>query len=378
MGTAPHRVSISIDGKQIDGWTDYEVSSSLVDPVDHFSLTRPFDAAAYRLCQLDAEVTVRIDDTAIVTGYIDDRDKDTSRTTNTMQIVGRDKVGRLVQESAPTVSYDGLDFVKVATLLASPWFGAVTLSDARNRTVRLGKRGRKAAAAGEALVVKVRKKTWQVEPGQMRWKIINDLASEAGYLVWSAADGKELVIGKPNYAQASQFVIANPSNGGEGTALAMKFHESIADRYSMIMALGSGRGDAAIYGAQTVTRRDIVRNGPGIDGTGVDFVRPKRLILADRTLLNIEEARQFCQREMDRRDFGKQLVTVTMPGHGQTLAAGVPPTLFAPNTIARVIDMEQDLPVDAPYMIFGCKFAGTRDAETTELQLVPSGTVFVQ
>lgn len=373
-----HRVSIIIGGTQVDGWTDYDVSSSLIDAVDHFTLRRPFDSDVYRLCVPDALVTVRIDNVPIITGYIDDREKDTDKHTSTMMIMGRDKAGRLVQESAPEIGYDGLDLVTVVTRLASPWFTAVELSGARDRIIRLGRKGRKAAAGNEALIVKVKKKTWQHEPGQARWKIISDLCSEAGYMVRSSADGKTLIIGKVNYTQGIQFLISNPTSQSfaQATALKMNFKESVADRYSLIMAIGSGRGDIANYGASTVSRRDIVRNGPGIDGTGVDFIYPKRLILAERSLVNNEEAHQYAQLNMDRRDFHKLVLTATMAGHGQITGGGAA-SLYTCDTLARVIDGEQDLAVDAAFVIFSCRYHSSRsEGETTELQLVPRGTVF--
>lgn len=374
-----HTIDISVEGKRIDGWVDYEIGSSMTEAVDHFSMSRPFTSDTYRALQVDSQITVRIDNTPVITGYIDTVEKDSKRDTSKITITGRDKVGRLVQESAPTIAYDGLDFVSVAKLLADPWFTTVSLSGARDRIVRLGKKGRKAAAGNEALVVKVKKKTWQHEPGQSRYKIINDLASEASYMVWSSADGKELIIGKPNQSQGVQFLIANPSSESSiaPTALAMKMVDSVADRYSLIMALGSGRGDAANYGKSTVTRRDVVRNGPGIDGTGLDFIRPKRLILAERTLLDLDEAHQFAQRDMNRRDFHKRILTATMPAHGQ-ITGGTAASLYTPNTIARVIDDEVDPPMDDLFVIYACTYHGSREGETTDISAVPRGTVFVQ
>ena len=373
-----HRVTIKIGGKKIDGWIDYEVTSSLIDAVDHFTLHRPFDPDAYRLCVVDSLVTVSIDDVPVITGYIDEREKSTDKHESTMTITGRDKCGRLVQESAQEIGYDGLDLVTVVQRLAAPWFTSVTLSGARDRIVRLGRKGRKAAAGNEALVVKVKKKTWQHEPGQARWKIISDLCAEAGYMVRSSADGRELIIGKVNYTQGIQFLISNPTTTSfaQPTALKMHFKESVADRYSLIMAIGSGRGDLANYGAATVSRRDIVRNAQTPDGTGVDFIYPKRLILAERTLLNDEEAHQYAQLNMDRRDFHKLICTATMPAHGQ-ISGGGSASIFACDTLARVVDGEQDLPVDQAFVIFSCRYHSSRaDGESTELQLVPRGTVF--
>lgn len=372
-------MSIAVGGYAIDGWTSYAITSSMLDPCDQFELSRPFDRDAHKLCRTDAEVTVRIDDTPILTGRIDVRDKDTSREESVLTISGRDLVGRLVQESAPDISYDGLDLVEVVKRLASPWFTKVSLSDARNRTVRLGKRGRKAAAAGEDLVIKVKKKTWKVEPGQMRWKIINELCSEAGYMVWAASDGTELIIGQPNYKQGVQFLVAHPDETGKvpSTATKIKFTDSVGDRYSMIMALGSGQGSDVDYGEGVASHRGVAYDGPGVDGVGRDFVVPKRLVLVERTLANIAEAKQHAERDKNRRDFQRHVCNAVMPGHGQVIGNSAP-TLFAPNTIARVIDHEQDPPIDGNYLIVSCSFRGGREVETTDIQLVPSGTVFAQ
>lgn len=387
--TAKHRVSVTVGGSEIDGvesrtridgWSSYEIASSMLQPCDTFTLTRPFDADAFDACRRDAEVVVKIDDVPIITGPIDTSKDSHSRAGSTMTITGRDWVGRLVQESAPTISYDGLDFVEVVRRLADPWFTEIELSDARNRKVRLGKKGRKAAAGDEGVVIKVKKKTWQVEPGQTRWQIMNQLASEAGYMIWASVDGKALVIGQPNYKQGVQFLFTHAPSGSplSSTVTSMEITESNADRFSLVMALGAGRGDAANYGEATTSRRDIVVDGPGAYGVGRDFLEPKRLILSERALANLDEAKQHAQREKDRRDFDRTQINVTMPGHGQNLGTGAGVALFAPNTIARVINDARRSRYDENALIYSCKYSGSKDHETTEIEAVPSGTVFVQ
>jgi prophage tail gpP-like protein len=373
-----HKVTVIVDGQRIEGWTSYEISSSMLDPVDSFTLTRPFDDDLMELFDTDTVVTVMIDGVPIVTGPIDTNEDDHTREASTLTIGGRDWVGRLVQESAPHVSFDGLDFVEVVERLADPWYTAVDLSDARNRLVRLGKKGRKAAAAGEALVLRVKKKTWQVEPGQTRWQIMNKLASEAGYMIWAAVDGRSLVIGQPNYKQGVQFLITKTRSGSSipTTTSKLRMRKSVADRFSLVMALGSGRGDAANYGESTTSRRDVVRDGPGVDGVGRDFLKPKRLILAERTLLNIAEARQHATNEKNRRDFERFAIAATMPGHGQNLGVGRGVPLFAPNTVARVINEPRGF--NELCLIHTCRYSGSRTNESTDIEAVPSGTVFVQ
>jgi len=373
-----HDVSIVIGGKRISGWTSYEIGSSMIEPVDHFTVERPFDAEIWRACVPDSAVKIKIDDTVILVGFVDDRTKSSGRDGSMMTINGRDKVGRLIQESAPYIAYDGLDLLTLAKRVADPWFTDVVLSDARNRYVRLGK-GHKAVGGSEPLILKARKKIHQVTPGTFRWKVIEELVSEAGYLMWSSADGRELIIGKPNYSQDVQFlcVQALPGSTRSTTVETLTIRESVADRYSLIAAVGAAAGDSASYGKDTVSRRNYVRNGPGIDGTGVDFQYPKRLILTEHNLQSEEEAIAAARLEMDRRDMHRLVVTARMRSHGQ-ISAGTTPTIFAPNTLARVVDEETDLEFNEICLIHSCRYSSGRQAgETTELTLVPKGTTLV-
>lgn len=375
-----HRVSIVVDGQQIDGWTQYRFSSSMIQPADQFSLSRPFDSAIYRIVLPDKKIKVKIDDTTILVGYIDTREKDSDRDTSTITIGGRDGVGHMVQESSPFISYDGIDLLEIAKRLASPWYKSVVLSDARNRIVRRGRYAHKAAAASEPLIIKVRKKTWQVEPGQPRWKILEELASEAGYLVWASADGEELIIGKPNYLQETQFLFAHPRPGSDlrSTVTKMKIVDSVADRFSLIMAVGSGQGDLVNYGKGITSSRGVARDGTNLDGTGRDFDFPKRLILSEHHLQSLDEADARAHLEMNKRDFSRQKIEVMVAGHGQ-ITAGSVATIYAPDTIARVIDEEQDMAFDLSCLIHTVSYSSDRDnGETTELQLVPKGTIIVQ
>lgn len=373
-----HDVSIVIGGTEIPRWTEYEIEALMTTPANGFRMTRPFGAQAYRVCVPDAKIRVRIDGVTVLDGFIDSRHKSTDGSRNEMTIQGRSRAARMVQESAPTVGFDGLDLLAIAKRLADPWFTTIATSNARNRNVQRG-RGRKAVAATEPLVLKARRKTWQVEPGQSRWKILNDLCSEAGYMLWPSGDGKELIIGQPNYAQAVQWLVANPAPGStvDQTAVRLDFDESVADRFSMIVALGAAAGDSVNYGSNVTSHRGVAKNGPGIDGTGLDFTYPKRLILSEHSAADLEEADAIAAREMARRDFSKLQVTATVRSHGQ-IVGGTTPTIFTYDTLARVIDEEQDLPFDQVMYVYGCTYRSRRETgEQTELKLVPKGTVFV-
>jgi len=327
-----HRVAIIVGSQLIAGWETYEVTSSMVNPADTFTLTRPFDAAAYRLCDLDAPVSVMIDDVVIINGRIDSRHKGSAD--GSMTIGGRDKGGRLVQESIPSpLGVDNLSLIQAAQKIVSPWFEAIALSDVRNRRVRLGRHGAKAATGSEPIVLDTKKKTGQLDPGMMRWNALEELVSRAGLCCWSSADGKELVIGEPNYSQAPQWLFRHvaPGSPNFGTVMDLEIDEDIGDRFSEIEVTGSGAGGST-FGAGTLYKGRAV-NGPGLHGIGVDFSAPKRLRIAEHSLTSNAEANAVAAREMARRDFRGIVATATTQYHGQMIGSGR--VIYAPNTMAR-------------------------------------------
>ena len=384
-----HRVSIVISGRELAGWTEYQLDTSLTEPADSFSLTRPFDLDAWLLCVTDAHVRVLIDGRPRIDGFIDTRTK--SSGAGTLTIEGRDRVGHLVQESAPRAAFNGQTMLAVLEVLAAPWFQKVTLSNARNRKVTLGK-GSKVAGDDEAIALLKGKRSTgkatdpitamfkksrggsRIDPGQSRWAVIEQVLSRAGLSAWSSADGRELIVGKPNHDQAATFLFRN---GRQSNVIEMEISESVQDRFSMITAVGSGAGSGADFGEAACSRAASVFDNPDniTDGTGRDFLFAKRLVLGEQGVRDREEAGRIATREQQRRDFDRHKVSVTVEHHGQVVK-GTHRTLFATDTIARVLDDDTDL-VDE-FLIYSCSFTGSREqGERTDLEMVPRGTEIV-
>lgn len=377
-----HVVAVACEGKQIDGWLSYEISSSLIEPADSFTMTRPWDAQAWITLRRDARIQVVIDGVTVIDGFIDDRRKQTKA--GTFTITGRDRAGRLVQESAPGYAYGGVSMYDAIKRLAAPWFTKVSLSDARNRTLRLGK-GRKVPMGKEPIVIS--KKTparGKVQPGQARWQVIEQIVSQAGYICWSSADGRELIVGKPNDSQAPQFLIyhALPTSSAKSNCLDLDYIESNGDRYSMIAVVGSGGGTETDYGETVSSRAGIVydsgeSDAPFADGTGRDFIYPKRLLMPERNLDANNDASTVAGREQWRRDFKRTVLTAEMDQHGQWIGTGAP-TIFAPNTVARVVDEDFDPPMDQRFLIYAVTYRCDRaGGQTSALEAVPVGTEII-
>ncbi|MDQ3153626.1 MAG: hypothetical protein M3R63_18570 [Actinomycetota bacterium] len=365
-----HAVVIVVDGRSIPGWVDYRIDISMIEPADAFSMSLPFDAAAWDLCRTDRRIRVAIDSVVVLDGFIDSRRFRASE--NSLQIAGRDKAGRLVQESAPSVSFEGLTIQPLIARLAEPWFTTVTMSNARNRRVMRG-RGKKVKSSDRVYVDS--KVGHRIEPGQMRWSAIQDLCDQAGYMCWSSGDGRELVVGQPDYNQEIQYRFHHVAPGSDRSSNVkdLDILESTADRYSKITVLGSGAGTPVGYGTSAASRVGEAKNNPDTpNGDGADFSAPKRLVLVDDAVKSIEAARIEAQREMDRRAMSANPIQVTASGHGQVVA-GQAPTLFVPDTLAELVDEETE--TRGTYLVVACSYSSTRDGgEVTTLDLMPKGT----
>ncbi len=373
MKVPEHKVSVVIGGYEIRGWSEYSITTSIVEPADTFEMRLPFDRKAWNLLVPDKPIKIVCDGVTWLNGFLDESPLGEGE--EELQIRGRCRIGRLVDESAPSFRYNGLNLDKQIDQVVRPWFTKVTISNARNRRVLRGK-GRKAIGGTEPLRVAPRKDGLLVEPGQMRWSVIEELCGQAGLLATSAGDGTELVIFRPNYNQEIQYRFFMPAAGSkrarEGNTIAMAIERSTAQRYSRILVVGSGRGTDSNYGPAVASRYGEAKNNSATpDGDGKDFSAPKRLVIQE-PVQSIDEAKELAAREMSRRDGQGNGIRITAAMHGQ-LVAGKQPTLFACDTLAHVEDERTG--TKGVYLITACTFKSTRQGgEQTQLELVPKGT----
>lgn len=377
---ASHVIDVIVEGARIPDWSGYHIESSMITAADQFELRRPFDPMSWHLLRRDAHITVRIDGTAVLDGFIDKRVK--ASAAGTMTISGRDRVGRLVDESAPAIDYSGMTLLAALQRLVSPWFERVTLSDARNRTLRKGKGKRLTGDKEPVETIAIRvPRRGVVHPGQSRWAIIHEIAARASLLAYSSADGKEIFFGKPNYAQDPQYVFRHIRLGSlaENTVRDLTITEDDGDRFSLIVCGGVGGQTDTNYGTNVTDHRgvsfDNVLNRR--DGTGRDFIHPKRLYMPERDYESYGDAQRVADNERARRDYKRHIVSIEADNHGQG-AGTADAVLFAPNTIARVIDEDQDPVLDDLYLIVSCSYSSEREqGEYTTMHLVPTGTEII-
>jgi prophage tail gpP-like protein len=125
------------------------------------------------------------------------------------------------------------------------------------------------------------------------------------------------------------------------------------------------------------SRAGVAFDNDDTNGTGRDFIYPKRLLMPERDLDANNDARRVAEREQARRDFRRTVCTAEMDQHGQWIGTGAP-TIYAPNTIARVVDEDFDPPLDELFLIYSVSYRCNRsDGQTTALELVPTGTEII-
>jgi prophage tail gpP-like protein len=410
-----HRVTVRSGGLAIANWNSYSVKCDMLDPADDFQLALgPADpvttagrlnaflgggddfAEAWHAVAPDSPVEILLDDVVIMSGFIDERTGSSASGGDTIVVSGRDKCGRLLDESAPIdLKFSGLTIEQLALKIASPWFEKVSFSNAENRALALGiGRG---AKGGRALGKKKRaprgskkpKYYRKVEPGETRWAVLEYFMHENDLLAWGAADGRTLIIGEPDYDQEPTFHFfhgrAQSERAREGNCESFTVRDSVAERYSQIIAMGAstarpveaklpGAYDPAVAKARVLVKHNAgATDGPGPFGVGRDFKQRKVLIVPDDAIKSNEQAGIRAVREMAERDATGHEITLTVEGHSQHLEGARAPSLYACDTMARV--ESEVFGIRGLYLITSVRFTRSREEAKTEITLVPKGTL---
>lgn len=356
--TTEHEVVVEVGGHEIAGWETYSIESDIHTPADGFTLALgEYVREASKLCAPDAPIQVYVDDTPVLNGRIDARTYQLGRDGAFLAISGRDKGGRLVDESSPLFTYAGMTLKGLTQKLVGDWFPEVVLRMPKDIDLSAIHAGRQSSK--------------KVSPGESRWHVLEYFLQDEHLLAWSSATGRQFYVGQPNQVQPaawSFFAAGDDSKRRDETnVLSVDLEESVAERYSRIVVSGTGKGNSSNYGAAVTQRRAIVQNGEGPDGTGKDFSARKTLFVADGDVRDLAGAKARAIREMLVRDATGKRLTITVPGHGQDGA------IYAIETVASV-EIE-DIGLRKDYFVTGVRLTGGRGGQTTTLTMVPRGTV---
>lgn len=385
-----HRVRLLIDGRQLEQPLSYSVDVDLLQPADAWSITLPRTADSLRLAAVDAPARVEIDGVPVLTGFVGE----VSLSRAEIQVRGRDRVGRLVDESIPGANYQIRDrrLSEAVRDLVQPWFTRVAFSNAVDRRLRRG-RGRKAPTGREPALTAAERRAVprHIDAGTTRWAAVESLLKPLRLVAWASADGATLICARPHYGQEPQYDFFETVEASN--VLSVTWSRSVETRYALIEVSGSGR-PVGVPPPPVVTlpgrkppkrvnrsRIGIAKDGPASDGTGGDFRHPKRLFVVSDAL-SLDEAQAEAERTLNRQRASAQTIQVAAPAHGQIRPGARQPTLFTVDTVARVrIDAERSVADRRPETIVAssmwvsrCVYRADRRTEQTEISLLPLGT----
>jgi len=399
-------VRIEVNGQQLWKWVRYDIESDILQLADAFSFTikNPRGAVADAVHPGD-EVQVLVDGTLQMTGVVDSVEGRIEPDSGpVLEIVGRDRFGQLLDESANPEQINGKHLQHVAEILGDPW---VTRWRYENEVARLqaetikknvaaiNAKTKRAMAetselasnvgstAGEASIVlqsaietvdqvhkeaigktqanlaKIRAVVFprvKIEPGESKLEVIQRLATKAGLHVWMAPDGSG-VMARPNYSQAPSFIIQlrHDDDATSNNVLSGGVRRSTQERYRTYRAVG--------HSANT---RSTKGSGSRHDMTVSDSDAP-----LDRTLItssqgqNRSQVREQLERDRDLRKFNSLEATYRMRGHRQG------DRLWSTDSIVSVDDHLHEL--SAALYCTRRRFSGSLSGQHTEITLKQKG-----
>lgn len=330
-----HDIRIEVEGQPLRPPISYSIDVDLLQPADAISITMPLDRRTWDSCPLDGVYRVFIDDTPVVSGFVDSKlDNGDSFT-----IQGRDRTGRLVDESVPGAGLTIRDKLLSQAVLeiVRPWYSAVTFSNAADRRLRRG-RGRKVHASREPALsaAQWRAIPRKIDAGTSRQEALERILGPLQLISWGAADGETLVVSRPHFRQAPQYsFIAHPARSN---VKHLTFSASTQGRYRTIEVSGSGRPPGAPVPPTAPGQQRfkyVNRNKIGVATDDRDFLHDKRLFVISETR-STEEAQRLAERTIRQGMAQARTASVIVPGHGQCVEGSLHITLYTVDTVAHV------------------------------------------
>lgn len=381
------RVRVEVAGRLLPTPTSYRVSIDIGTPSDQADLSWPYTFELEQSLALDSEIVIYLGRTPILTGRIA---TDKVSNDDTIGVTAYDKVGRLVKESVKRgFPIRNRRISSLATRIIDPWFSSVEFTGASDRTIRRGTARGIAGAAAEPAITSgtLQAIGTRIEPAIKKWEALEQILRPLGLTAWSRADGRALIVARPQYNQDTQYRFTKSDRGGNVTAIS--YDRSVAGRYASVEVSGTGRPLGSIPPFRPARppgtpRRKFVNwssIGRAVDTTG-DFRAQKDLFVVDSSVFPADAQRKAEQllARMNRESFQ---VSITTPGFGQVGRDGRSSVLYTVDTIAnvrirnrRALGVESEvLALDRDFYITSVVFSES-DSEPpqTELTLIPKGT----
>lgn len=394
-------------GIVLDKFIEYSFSNNFLDAGEAFSFTFAADRfseearnALRTALRPGTLVQLKIDGAVQATGYIDTLEVSASQESGAeWRLEGFDKLKQAVDACAdPTVKFKpGTTLVGALKTIFAPYGwstdDAFDVDGLADRDVRQNVQGKRVYTTKKKRKKLSSYELHQLQPktGEGLFDFASRIANRQGLLIWPSADGKKLIVSRPDFESKPIQKLYRSSRGGTNM-LGGSVRLDTADQPTIIIADGfSGGGDFTprnkILAAMTntavftddTTFVNLQKRFPGVrilDTHSYElplYVPFHRLaFLHDNDAQTMQQLEFFIRRAMAKLQIRHFTARYTVEGHGQNTPDG-----YAIWSINSCVDVFDEVGyVDEPLFVLGRTFKKSRSGgTTTDLHLVRRFTI---
>lgn len=321
-------LTLKVDGKIYAGWKEIKIQRGIRRFADTFelSLTEKWAGQEQRRpIKEDSPCIVEIDNEVVITGFVDDVNVAYDATSHEVDVIGRSKVGDLVDCSGEKEDYLNSDLKKIATKICDK-FGINVIVN---------------CDVGEAFKKAIR------EIGETYHEFLARLASYRAVHLTSNAAGDLVITRTSKERIATALVLGENALSASGT-------RSKRDRFYSYIVTGQQSGDDFGFGKPAAHVK-----GKATD----DNIRKARTTVIVPDDVTLTDVNRIAEYERNIRFGESQPKTYAVNGWKHEDG------LWEPNKLVHVIDAYQELKTDL--LIVHVAFIMDEDGQRTELELMP-------
>lgn len=333
------KILLEVNGLRYEGFTDIAVNNAMENFSSSFSFSTTVKENEFgRITndlKLGQEAKVYIDDNIVITGFIEDLDREISENSHSITLSGRDIGGDMIDSNIKQKSYTQRNFELLANLV---------LKDNSFSTKIINKVG---------LLRLEAKETIKTEKGETIFNFLDRYAKKLQVLLKIDANGNLNII-REDDSVVKNMLINNHTS--DTNILTSRLKLSTVDRFNVVEIYSQSNNT-------THTKTGISQKGTATDP---QIRATRRKIVTMDTSTESKSLKALAEWNITlRRAKGSRYTCRTLGFYSSNK------TLWQPNTLVDIIDY--DMEVEGTFLIQGVQFSQSKQGSFTTLEIVEQG-----
>ena len=335
-----NKIYLEVAGIKYEGFTDIAVNSAMENFCSSFSFsTTVKETKLGRVIndiKLSQQAKVYIDDNLLITGFIEDLDKEVSANSHSKTASGRDIGGDIIDSDIKQKSYNQRNFELLCNLV---------LKDNGFTIKVINKVG---------LLKLEAKETIKTEQGQSIFSFLDKYAKKLQVLLKMDNNGNLTII-REDDSVVKNMLINNYTS--DTNILSSRLKLTTVDRFNVVEVYSQGNN-------KTHTKTSISQKGTATDS---QIRKTRRKILTMDTASESKSLKALAEWNINvRRAKGSRYTCKTLGFYSSNN------TLWQPNTLVDIVDY--DMEVQGTFLIQGVEFSQSLQGSFTTLDIVEQGS----